>query len=133
VRHELAAFHAMKEVRIWLVGLGTVGRWLLRAMHVQAPRLAGRYGFVPKVVGVANARDGFVYDSNGLDPQAVLEFASPRRSLTELDGVRHWPSTMEGLTATEADVLVEVTASSANSGEPGATHRRDALRRGSRW
>jgi homoserine dehydrogenase len=120
----------MKEVRIWLVGLGTVGQWLLRAMHVQTPRLAGRYGFVPKVVGVANARDGFVYDSSGLDPQTVLEFASAQRSLTELDGVRHWPSSLEGLDATEADVLVEVTASSADSGEPGVTHMRDALKRG---
>jgi hypothetical protein len=43
-----------------VVGLGTVGQWLLRAVHAQMPRLASRYGFVPKVVGVANARDGFV-------------------------------------------------------------------------
>jgi homoserine dehydrogenase len=128
--HELAAVHAMKEVRIWVVGLGTVGQWLLRAIHVQAPRLARRYGFVPKVVGVANARDGFVYDSSGLNPQAVRELASTRRPLTELDGIRHWSSSVEGLAATEADVLVEVTTSSADSGEPGATHMRDALRRG---
>lgn len=120
----------MKEVRIWVVGLGTVGQWLLRAMHVQAPRLAGRYGFVPKVVGVANARDGFVYDSRGHDPRAVLELASAGRSLTELDGIRHWRSSVEGLAATEADVLVEVTASPADSGEPGVTHMREALRRG---
>jgi len=86
----------MKEVRIWVVGLGTVGQWLLRAMYVQAPRLADQYGFVPKVVGVANARDGFVYDASGLDPLTVLELASARLSLTELDGIRHWPSSAEG-------------------------------------
>lgn len=120
----------MKEVRIWVVGLGTVGQWLLRAMHVQAPRLADRYGFVPKVVGVANARDGFVYDSRGLDPKTVVEFASARRSLTELDRIRHWPRSVNGLAETEADVLVEVTASTADDGEPGVTHMRDALRRG---
>jgi homoserine dehydrogenase len=120
----------MKEVRIWIVGLGTVGQWLLRALHSQAPSLAARYGFVPKVVGVANARDGFVYDSGGLDPRSVLELASARRSLTELDGTRHWPSSADGLAATESDMLVEVTASSADSGEPGVTHMRDSLRRG---
>jgi homoserine dehydrogenase len=120
----------MKEVRIWIVGFGTVGQWLLRAMHVQAPRLADRYGFVPKVVGVANARDGFVYDAGGLDPQTVLEFASAGRSLIQLDGVRHWRSSAEGVAATDADVLVEVTASPADSGEPGVTHMWDALRRG---
>jgi homoserine dehydrogenase len=120
----------MEAVRIWIVGLGTVGQWLIRALHSEAPRLADRYGFVPRVVGVANARDGFVYDSSGLDPQTVFEFASARRPLTELDGIRHWPTAAEGLAATEADVLVEVTASPADSGEPGVTHMRDALRRG---
>jgi homoserine dehydrogenase len=121
---------AMRDVRIWVVGLGTVGQWLLRAIHMQAPRLSGRYGFVPKVVGVANARDGFVYDASGLDPRTVLAFASAGRSLTELDGIRHWPRSAEGLAATEADVLIEVTASPADSGEPGVTHMREALRRG---
>ena len=120
----------MREVRIWIVGLGTVGQWLLRALDSQASRLADRYGFDPKVVGVANARDGFVYDSKGLDPQVVLKFAASRRSLRALAGIRHWPSSAEGLAATEADVLVEVSASSADGGEPGVTHLRDALRRG---
>jgi homoserine dehydrogenase len=120
----------MNEVRVWIVGLGTVGQWVIHAMHAQASRLAERYGFVPKVVGVANARDGFVYDARGLDPLTVLELASAGRSLTQLDGVRHWPSSAVGLAATEADVLVEVTASSADSGEPGVTHMREALRRG---
>jgi homoserine dehydrogenase len=120
----------MNEVRIWIVGLGTVGQWLLHALHSQAPRLGDRYGFVPKVVGVSNARDGFVFDSRGLDPQAVLEFAASRRSLGELAGVQHRPSSAEGLAATEADVLVEVTASPAGSGEPGVTHMRNALGRG---
>jgi homoserine dehydrogenase len=63
----------MNEVRLWVVGLGTVGQWLLRAVHSHTPRLASRYGFVPKVVGVANARDGFVYNASGLDPLSVLE------------------------------------------------------------
>ena len=121
----------MKEVRIWIVGLGTVGQWLFRAMHVQAPRLADRYTFVPKVVGVANARDGFVYEARGLDPQTVLEFASAGRSLTELGGIRHWPSSVEGLAATDADVLVEVTASSPQQGSaPRRCTQRYDLRRG---
>jgi homoserine dehydrogenase len=112
----------MSEMRIWIVGLGTVGKWLLHALHSQAPRLRDRYAFVPKVVGVGNARDGFVYDASGLDPQFVLQLAASRRPLGELAGVRHWPSSAEGLAATDADVLVEVTASPADSGESGITH-----------
>jgi len=119
-----------KDVRLWIVGLGTVGGWLLRALDEHAARLEEQYGFLPTVVGVANARHGFVHDADGLDPLTVLEFVSSRRPLKDFPGVRHWPDAAEGLGATDADVLVEVTASPAESGEPGITHMREALRRG---
>jgi homoserine dehydrogenase len=118
----------MKPVRIWVVGLGRVGRWLLRALHSNAGGLAG-YGFVPVVVGVANARDGFVYRSRGLDIPTLLELAGARRSLAEHPDALHWPSAVEGLAATEADLLVETSSSPAADGEPGFTHMREALRR----
>jgi homoserine dehydrogenase len=121
----------MNEIRLWVLGLGTVGQWLLRAVHAQMPRLASRYGFVPKVVGVANARNGFVYHPGGIDPLTAAELASSGRSIAAHPGVGHWPSSLEGLEATEGDVLVEVTASSADDGgEPGVSHMRNALRRG---
>ena len=43
--------------------------------------------------------------------------------------MRCWPSTIEGLRATEADLLVEVTASPSTDGEPGLAHMREALER----
>jgi len=120
----------MKQVRLWVVGLGTVGQWILNALHEHAPTLEDRYGFVPKVVGVATERDGFVHHRNGLDTLTVLEHVSKRRPLSALPAVRHWPSALEGLRMTDADVLVEVTASPAEEGEPGVAHMQEALRRG---
>jgi homoserine dehydrogenase len=118
----------VRQLRISLVGFGTVGQWLVRALDSQAERLAGRYGIGVTVVGLANARDGFIYDGNGLDLRSVLALAD-LGSITEHQGVRCWPSTIEGLRATEADLLVEVTASPSNDGEPGLTHMREALER----
>ena len=116
-------------LRIWVVGFGTVGQWLVRTLDSEAERLAGRYGVDLSVVGVANARDGFVYDDGGLDLQCVLGLASSGRSIAEVPGVRRWPSALEGLRATEADLLVEVTASPPTDGEPGFAHMREALDR----
>ena len=119
----------LKPLRIWLVGFGTVGQWLVRALDSQAERLAVRYGVRVTVVGLANARDGFIYAANGLDLRSALGLASPGRSIAELPGVRCWPSALEGLRATDADVLVEVTASGSTDGEPGLAHMREALQR----
>ena len=117
---------SVKPVRIWLVGFGTVGRWLARALESQAERLARSYDIGVTVVGLANQRDGFIYDANGLDLASVLELPS----IAEHPGVRCWPSTLEGLRATEADLLVEVASSPASDGEPGVAHMREALQRG---
>jgi homoserine dehydrogenase len=116
-------------LRIWVVGFGTVGQWLVRALESAAERLAGRYGVAVTVVGVANARDGFVYDGAGLDLQCLLGLAASGRSITEMPGVRCWRSALDGLRATEADLLVEVTASPSGDGEPGFAHMLEALDR----
>jgi len=119
----------LSELRIWVVGLGTVGRWLLHVLDTQAQTLSSRYGFTPKVVGVANARDGFIYDSRGLDVPTLLRLSFDDRSITGHPDVRHWPRALDGLQATEADVLAEVSSSPRDGGEPGVTHMREALGR----
>jgi homoserine dehydrogenase len=117
-------------LRIWLVGFGTVGQWLVRALDSQAERLAVRYGIAVRVVGIATARAGFAYDCNGLHLPSLLGRGSEGGSIADLPGVGRWPSTIEGLRATEADLLVEVAASRSSDGEPGAAHMREALQRG---
>jgi homoserine dehydrogenase len=117
-------------MRIWLVGFGTVGQWLARRVDSQADRLAARYGVEVTVVGVASARDGFVHADAGLDLRAALARAGEGRPLAELPGTHRWPTTLEGLRATEADLLVEVSASPSTDGEPGISHMREALGRG---
>lgn len=117
-------------LRVWLAGFGTVGQWLAGALVSQADRLAGRYGVDVVVVGLSNRRDGFVHDDAGLDLASLRGLASAGRSIAEQPGVRRWSSTLEGLRATEADLLVEVTESPGTDGEPGLSHMREALGRG---
>ncbi|HET8673128.1 MAG TPA: homoserine dehydrogenase [Thermoleophilaceae bacterium] len=117
-------------MRIALVGFGTVGRWVARALHSGADRLLARYGVRFTVVGLANARDGYVYAADGIDLASMLALTASGRALTDHPGVQHWPSAIDGLRATEADLLVEVTASPPEDGEPGFSHIREALERG---
>ena len=119
----------MKHVRVWILGFGTVGQWVVRALDRHRATIADRYGLAFEVVGLANRRDGFAYRSKGIDVRAALRLAAAD-SLRNLDDVARWPTALEGIRATEADVLVEVTSSPPMDGEPGLSHLQEALRRG---
>ena len=119
----------MSPLRIWLVGFGTVGRWLARTLDARAGQLTARYGRELTIVGIGNARDGFSYHPDGLGVASILAAAAAGRPITEQPGARVWASALEGLRATEADLLVEVTASPPADGEPGLAHMREALQR----
>ena len=112
-----------RPLRLWIVGFGTVGRWLARALSERSEDLRERHGVRFEVVGVANRRDGFLYSESGLDLHDV-------RELSGLPDARRWPTALEGLRETDADVLVEVSESPPPSGEPGRSHLEEALRRG---
>jgi len=103
--------------------LGHRRQWLLRSLEVHSQRLRGRYGVTVRVVGVANAHEGFAYRERGwscLAGRRVDRRAGRRRALAD---------SARGLRATEADVLVEVTGSRSSDGEPGLSHMREALER----
>jgi homoserine dehydrogenase len=117
-----------RELRLAVVGLGTVGQWLLRALLTHERRLAREYDVALRVIGVGSAREGYVFEESGLDLPRVLELRSTRRSLSEHPGA-HWRTCLQGIEATDADVLVEVSASPPESGEPGISHMRSALGR----
>jgi homoserine dehydrogenase len=119
----------VKPLRIWLVGTGTVGTWLAGVLGSQRERLAASYGLDTVVVGAASARRGFVYDADGLDLASLPAAARGSRPAAGGQEAGRWPSAIEGLRATEADLLVEVSASPAADGEPGVTHMREALQR----
>jgi len=125
-----AGLARVRPLRVWLIGFGTVGRWLADALDTQAERLESRFGCAVRVVGIANARDGFVYRAGGLNLRSALAAAAAGQPVTAQPGTRAWPSALDGLRATEADLLVEVTASPRSDAEPGLSHMRDALQRG---
>jgi homoserine dehydrogenase len=108
-----------------VIGTGTVGQWVLRAVH----RLAARDGVELTIVAVGG-RDGLVARPDGIDLEALLTLKARGGSFTQLDGVEHWATALEGISEIDADVLVEVSQSPASDGEPGLSHIRAALGRG---
>lgn len=120
----------MRTLRLAIVGFGTVGRWLAEAVHRREAWLADACGAAVSVVSVATRRDGFVHRDGGLDVRALLELSASGRPLAAHPGARRWETALEGLAATECDVLAEASNTDPREPEPALSHIRAALARG---
>src|SRR5438128_1754168 len=120
----------MKQLRLSLLGFGTVGQWLAEALHTRQAWLQQEYGVDVTVISVATAHHGMIYRENGLDIPTLLDLVATQQPLTNHPSVTHWTNALEGLQATGGDVLAEATGATLRNGEPGLSYIRTALELG---
>ncbi len=120
----------MKSLRLSLAGFGVVGQGFLELLHKKQEQLRLAYDIDARLVGVGNARHGFIYREDGLDIPTLLELGAHKRPLTDYESARHWATILEGLQETGANVLVEATSTNLRDAEPALSHIVTALRLG---
>ncbi|MEO8971887.1 MAG: homoserine dehydrogenase [Ktedonobacteraceae bacterium] len=120
----------MKQLRLSLVGFGVVGQGLAELLYTKRAQLQREFELNVTLVGVADARHGFIYREEGLDIPTLLELAHAQRPLTEHPDVHYFVNALQGIQSTQADVLAEVTGTNLRDAEPGISHIRAALSRG---
>ena len=120
----------MRQIRLSIIGFGTVGRWLAEAIIRRRSWLEAECGVAISVVSVATRHDGFIHHDAGLDIPSLLELVSAGRPLGDYPSAHRWETALEGLTMTESDVLVEASNTNPREPEPALSHMRQALGRG---
>ncbi|MDD5110992.1 MAG: homoserine dehydrogenase [Candidatus Altiarchaeota archaeon] len=110
----------MKDVRIAMVGFGTIGRGFAGVLLEKRAFLARRHGLRLKVVAIAEY-DGSVIDERGIDLNRVLK--------APLDHCRGWSElrSQDVLRSVGADIALELTPGNIKTGEPGLSHILSAL------
>jgi len=119
----------MRRVRLSIVGFGTVGRWLAAAIDRRRSWLEAECGVDLAIVGIATRRDGFVYREGGFDIAALLDSVAARRPLADTPDAELWHTALQGLAATESDVLAEASNTNPREPDPALGHIRLALDR----
>lgn len=120
----------MRTYRLFLSGLGNVGRSFLAIMQSQASLLAQRYGVALHLVAAADS-GGAAIHAAGLDPAAVLSLKQRGQSVAALpEGGIPGMSPVDVVRRIEADILLEATPVNLKTGQPGLETVRTALRRG---
>ena len=117
----------MQHIRLTLIGFGVVGQGFAELLANKQQYLQQRYDTRLTLVGLANARHGFIYRADGLDIPLLLQLVNAGRSLTEHPEVVHGKTALEGLQATDADILVEASPTNLRDAEPALSHIRAAL------
>jgi homoserine dehydrogenase len=122
----------MQQIRLVLIGLGTMGRRFCRILHDKGDHLRQRYGLDMVLIGAADSR-GAAYDPvNGLNLEQIIALKSSGGSIADYPDVgrKDWLAAALVETA-QADVLLEASPVNLHQGaEPGLSTARAALRRG---
>ena len=117
----------MRSFRLILAGFGVVGQAFAQLLEKKNVYLQKQYGVELHLVGVANARQGFIYREDGLYIPTLLRLVAAKRSLAEYPGVVRRQTALDGLQDFDADILVEVTPTNLRDAEPALSHIRTAL------
>jgi homoserine dehydrogenase len=115
--------------RLVLIGLGSAGQGLAQILRYHGDWLARRYGVYLRIVGVATRGRGVAYDRDGIAPAELLDVIEQDGHLRGLPAQRNW-SALDLIEQAEADVLVELSPTDLESGEPATSYIRAAFARG---
>ncbi len=117
----------MRQIRLSIIGFGTVGRWLADAIYRRRAWLEGEGSVSISIVSVATRRDGFVHQEAGFEIPTLLELAAAGYRLAIYPGAQRWETALEGLARTGCDVLAEASNTDPREPEPALSHIRLAL------
>lgn len=102
-------------MNIVLIGFGNVGQGLATILQTKAEALAQQYQFTPRIVGVATRSQGTLYHRDGLKPETLLAGLS---TYPDAPGLRRDLDITTLIQQPEVDVIIEVSPSNFETGQP---------------
>jgi homoserine dehydrogenase len=119
----------MQQVRLGLIGYGNVAQGLTQILKDHQAEYAQKYGIQISIVSIADPLKGCLDDPRGLSPIMLLEKVSTDGSLKGLPAEKPGWDALKLVRETAADVIVEMSFTDLQSGEPATSYIREALQR----
>lgn len=120
----------MKEYRLALIGFGNVGQGLAQILQERGEELAQQHGASFHIVAVSDLLKGSIYDPAGLDTGALLDAVKANGNLQAVQAPhRDWDA-LRTIEESNADIILEMSYTDLETGEPALTHVRHALQKG---
>ena len=116
------------EFKLAFIGFGVVGQGLAEILVQDKEKLKSEQNFEFKVVAISDKLKGSIYNEKGLDLSKVLSIVKDKKTLESYSDAQYkgWDS-VKTITDSSANVIVEVSWTDINTGEPAITHVKTAL------
>ncbi|MCS7139705.1 MAG: homoserine dehydrogenase [Candidatus Nezhaarchaeota archaeon] len=118
----------MSDISLLFIGFGVVGRGLAELILEKMEVLRSSYNIEVKVLGICDLRWGSIVNDDGLDLARALKLVDSGKTLDHYDlPARRGLSSLEAIREVPSDIVIEVTWTNLETGEPGLTHIKEAL------
>jgi homoserine dehydrogenase len=113
--------------RLGFIGFGVVGQGLAALLKEKKEFLKEKFGLEYTVTAISDPVKGSVYQEQGIDLKRALALVDSDGNLSKYEqGTKGWDS-VKTITDSNANVIIEVSPTNIENGEPGITHIREAL------
>jgi len=117
--------------KVAFIGFGTVGQGLAEILIEKKEQLLKRYGFQCSVVAISDINRGSIYKEDGLDLSKVLSLIEESGRVDGYpEATTGWDS-LQTIEESRADMIVEISYTDIETGEPALSHVKAALQSGS--
>ena len=117
----------MQTIRLTLIGFGNVGQGLAQILYDKGNTYADKFGLKFIIVAVTDLIYGSAYDPEGLDLPTLSKIASEHGDFSQLPSQgNHWDA-FTTISKSNADVIVEISYTNFDTGEPALSHIRAAF------
>lgn len=118
------------ELKLAFIGLGVVGQGLAEILVNKGRELAQSQGVAFRAVAISDIVKGSVYDPKGLDLGKALEMVRASGNLEGYPAPEKGWDAVRTIRESNADVVIEVTVTDIQTGEPAMTHFKTAFESG---
>ncbi len=119
----------MEEVRLAFIGFGNVAQGLTQILLEKGDFYEQKNGVKFIITAIADPLKGNAFHPDGLSPASLLEAAKKPGALKNLPGTQPEWDAMEMIQSIPSDVIVEMSFTNLQTGEPSTTYMAEALRR----
>ena len=116
-------------MRIILIGYGVIGQNLTKLLISKSIDLYNLYGIKPRIVACVD-KGGSALDPSGLNLQRLLEVKKSTGTVANYAKENNSLNPIQIIESTDAEILLELTPTNLEDGEPGLTNITTAMKYG---